>query len=65
MSSKGNYQPQWYIDKLEKEKQIPPIIVDAVEKEVEQYEKTPANTTAGKILRFLSRFLPFVLRSIK
>lgn len=50
---------------MSKKDQIPQIIIDGVEQAVEQYEKTRAKTTAGKILRFLSRFLPFVLRSIK
>ena len=50
---------------VNKKDQIPPIIIDGVEQAVEQYEKKPAKTTAGKILRFLSKFFPFLLRRIK
>lgn len=48
-----------------KKDQIPPIIIDGVEQVVNEYEETPAKTKGGKILRFLVRFLPFILKSIK
>lgn len=48
-----------------KKKQIDPIIIDGVEQITDEYQKTPAKTFGGKLLRIFSKFLPFILKSIK
>jgi len=48
-----------------KKKQIDPIIIEGVEQVTTEYQKTPAKTFFGKVLRVLSKFVPLVLRSIK
>lgn len=38
-------------------KEIPPVIKDALDKAAQQYSRSEATTNAGRVLRFIARFV--------